>query len=175
MSTDSKLRRDARKRATERARNQAAANPAPVSPIEPHAELRDQQRTLLAGIVRRDGEWVLGMDGRIAGESTSAAQVLALIMRAAELHERQGTPVRLTYSDALKDAAHAEAAADGMEFEQFKTKLSERLQGAKLNLSAVQARVAGALFPCCCRSALAREGFPGNAPSRASALLRWSW
>lgn len=73
------------------------------------------------------------MDGRIAGESTSAAQVLALIMRAAELHERQGTPVRLTYSDALKDAAHAEAAADGMEFEQFKTKLSERLQGAKLN------------------------------------------
>ncbi|ATS20537.1 hypothetical protein PK69_19775 [Xanthomonas phaseoli pv. phaseoli] len=115
MSTDSKLRRDARKRAAERQRNQAAANPAPVSPIEPHAELRDQQRTLLAGIVRRDGEWVLGMDGRIAGESTSAAQVLALIMRAAELHERQGTPVRLTYSDALKDAAHAEARADGID------------------------------------------------------------
>lgn len=76
MSTDSKLRRDARKRAAERQRNQAAANPAPVSPIEPHAELRDQQRTLLAGIVRRDGEWVLGMDGRIAGESTSAARCL---------------------------------------------------------------------------------------------------
>jgi hypothetical protein len=35
--------------------------------------------------------------------------VLALIMQAAELHERQGTPVRLVYSDALKDAAHAEA------------------------------------------------------------------
>ncbi|QBG91195.1 hypothetical protein [Xanthomonas oryzae] len=137
MSTDSKLRRDARKRAAERQRNQAAANPAPVSPIEPHAELRDQQRTLLAGIVRRDGEWVLGMDGRIAGESTSAAQVLALIMRAAELHERQGTPVRLTYSDALKDAAHAEARADGMEFEQFKTKLSERLQGAPSSIELV--------------------------------------
>ncbi|MCC4587343.1 hypothetical protein JWH11_16155 [Xanthomonas melonis] len=134
MSTDSKLRRDARKRAAERQRNQAAAKATAESPIEPHAELRDQQRTLLAGIVRRDGEWVLGMDGRIAGESTSAAQVLALIMRAAELHERQGTPVRLTYSDALKAAAHAEAQADGMEFEQFKTRLSERLQaGTKLN------------------------------------------
>ncbi|MCC4631930.1 hypothetical protein ACFFJ4_02175 [Xanthomonas dyei] len=134
MSTDSKLRRDARKRATERQRNQAAAKATAESPIEAHAELRDQQRTLLAGIVRRDGEWVLGMDGRIAGESTSAAQVLTLIMRAAELHERQGTPVRLTYSDALKDAAHAEAQADGMEFEQFKARLSERLQsGAKLN------------------------------------------
>ncbi|MCS3745950.1 hypothetical protein FHY18_001511 [Xanthomonas arboricola] len=134
MSTDSKLRRDARKRAAERQRNQVAAKATAESPIEAHAELRDQQRTLLAGIVRRDGEWVLGMDGRIAGESTSAAQVLTLIMRAAELHERQGTPVRLTYSDALKDAAHAEAQAGGMEFEQFKARLSERLQGgAKLN------------------------------------------
>ncbi|MFC7519353.1 hypothetical protein ACFQS6_15890 [Xanthomonas populi] len=134
MSIDSKLRRDARKRAAERQRNQAIAKVTADSPIEAHAELRDQQRTLLAGIVRRDGEWVLGMDGRIAGESTSAAQVLALIMRAAELHERQGTPVRLTYSDALKDAAHAEAQADGMEFEQFKNRLSARLQGgAKLN------------------------------------------
>ncbi len=53
---------------------------------------------LLAGVVRRDGEWVLGMDGRIAGHSESAAQVLALIMQAGELHERNGTPVRLMYS-----------------------------------------------------------------------------
>jgi len=104
MSTTSKLRRDIRRRRETQAANreQAAA-----SPVEPHAELRDQQRTLLAGVVRRDGEWVLGMDGRIAGQTPSAARVLALIMQAAELHERQGTPVRLVYSDALKDAAHA--------------------------------------------------------------------
>ncbi|MCL7713492.1 hypothetical protein [Stenotrophomonas mori] len=115
MSIHSKSRREANKKRAERERNQADA--APHAVVEPHAELRDQQRTLLAGIVRRDGQWVLGMDGRIAGETTSAARVLALIMRAAELHERNGTPVRLMYSDALKAAAHAEAAAEGSDFE----------------------------------------------------------
>lgn len=125
MSTTSKLRRDLRKRREAEAANREKAN---ASPVEPHAELRDQQRTLLAGVVRRDGEWVLGMDGRIAGQTPSAARVLALIMQAAELHERQGTPVRLVYSDALKDAAHAEAKADGKDFEQFKTELAASLK-----------------------------------------------
>ncbi|MFI8719245.1 hypothetical protein ACIGHF_15355 [Stenotrophomonas sp. NPDC077464] len=125
MSTTSKLRRDLRRR---REIEEANREKAHASPVEPHAELRDQQRTLLAGVVRRDGEWVLGMDGRIAGQTPSAARVLALIMQAAELHERQGTPVRLVYSDALKDAAHAEAKADGMDFEQFKTELAASLK-----------------------------------------------
>ncbi|MEI4516990.1 MULTISPECIES: hypothetical protein [unclassified Stenotrophomonas] len=125
MSTTSKLRRDLRRR---REIEEANREKAHASPVEPHAELRDQQRTLLAGVVRRDGEWVLGMDGRIAGQTPSAARVLALIMQAAELHERQGTPVRLVYSDALKDAAHAEAKADGKDFEQFKTALAASLK-----------------------------------------------
>ncbi len=125
MSTTSKLRRDLRRRRETEAANREQAN---ASPVEPHAELRDQQRTLLAGIVRRDGEWVLGMDGRIAGQTPSAARVLALIMQAAELHERQGTPVRLMYSDVLKDAAHAEAQADGKSFDEFKTEFAETLK-----------------------------------------------
>lgn len=128
MSIQSKGRREAKKKQAERERNQVAANPPAKAAVEPHAELRDQQRTLLAGIVRRDGEWVLGMDGRIAGETTSAARVLALIMQAAELHERGGTPVRLMYSDALKDAAHAEARAAGKDFEQFRQELASELK-----------------------------------------------
>jgi hypothetical protein len=125
MSTTSKLRRDLRRR---REIEEANREKAHASPVEPHAELRDQQRTLLAGVVRRDGEWVLGMDGRIAGQTPSAARVLALIMQAAELHERQGTPVRLVYSDALKHAAHAEVKAVGKDFEQLKTQLAASLK-----------------------------------------------
>ena len=128
MSIQSKGRREAKKKLAERERNRAAANPQPKASVEPHAELRDEHRTLLAGIVRRDGEWVLGMDGKIVGETTSAARVLALIMQAAELHERNGTPVRLMYSDALKDAAHAEAQADGKDFEQFRQALATELK-----------------------------------------------
>ncbi len=128
MSTTSKLRRDLRRRNEQIAANKAKAN---ASPVEPHAELRDQARTLLAGVVRRDGEWVLGMDGRIAGQSESAAQVLALIMQAGELHERQGTPVRLAYSDALRDAAEAEAKAKGQTFEAFKAELAAAMAAHK--------------------------------------------
>ena len=128
MSINSKVRREAKKRSAAKSH---AGKPAD-SPIEPHAELRDQQRNLLAGIVRRDGQWVLGMDGRIAGESDSAAHVLAMVMAAGELHERQGTPVRLVYSDALRDAARAEAQAMGQTFEQFKHDLIARL-GSKLH------------------------------------------
>ena len=53
MSTSSKTRRDQRRRQEKQAANKAAAQ---ASPVEPHAELRDAQRTLLAGVVRRDGE-----------------------------------------------------------------------------------------------------------------------
>ena len=128
MSIHSKGRREAKKKQAERERNQAAANLEPQAAVEPHAELRDQQRALLAGVVRRDGGWVLGMDGKIVGETTSAARVLALIMQAAELHERNGTPVRLMYSDALKAAAHAETQAAGKDFEQFRQVLASELK-----------------------------------------------
>lgn len=127
MSIQSKGRREAKKKLAERERNQAAANPEPKASVEPHAELRDEHRTLLAGIVRRDGEWVLGMDGKIAGETPSAARVLALIMQAAEWHENNNTPVRLMYSDALKAAAHAEAAAQGIDFDTWKRNLAVEL------------------------------------------------
>ncbi len=52
MSIQSKARRDARKRKTLRERNLARAG---ATPIEPHAELRDRDDNLLAGIVRQSG------------------------------------------------------------------------------------------------------------------------
>ena len=127
MSINSKIGREARKRSTAK----AGASKGDDAPIEPHAELRDQQGQLLAGIVRREGEWVLGMDGQIAGSTDSAAHVLAMIRRAAVLHEAQGTPVRLTWSDALKDAAHAEASGQGISFEEFEARLEQSMAAAK--------------------------------------------
>ena len=122
MSIHSKARREAKKRKEAKERDCA-----PAASIEPHAELRNQRGELLAGVVRRDGQWVLGMDGRIAGSSDSAAHVFALIRRAASLHEQQGTPVRLIYSDALRDAANAETAALDGGFERFERDLRQDL------------------------------------------------
>lgn len=90
---------------------------------EPHAQLRDPAGKLLAGIVFRDGEWVFGLDGRIAGSTTSAAHVLALIKRAAELCREQGVDATLVFSAPLRAAAHAEAEAEGMAFDEFQRHL----------------------------------------------------
>lgn len=128
MSITSKARRDARKRRLEKLRN------APVPPaiaIEPHAELRDQQGQLLGGIVRRDGEWTLGLGGRIVGGSESAARVLAMLKRAAVLHERDGATIRLSCSPALSAAAQREVSAQGLSFEQFQTQLEEEMANGR--------------------------------------------
>lgn len=128
MSIQSKARREAKKRKATKERNQARAS-APA--IEPHAELRNPQGELLAGIVRQAGVWVLGMDGRIAGSSDSAAEVLAMIKQAAALHEAQGDPVRLVYSDELRDTAVIEAAAQGLTLEQFEQQMAEQMKAGK--------------------------------------------
>ena len=128
MSIQSKARRDARRRKEQREHNRARAG-APA--IEPHAELRNPQGDLLAGIVRQAGVWVLGMDGRIAGSSDSAAEVLAMIKQAAALHEAQGNAVRLVYSDELRDTAVIEAAAQGLTLEQFEEQLAEQMKDRK--------------------------------------------
>lgn len=123
MSITSKARRDAKKRKIAKARNA----PPPGPSIEPHAELRDSQGQLLGGIVRREGEWTLGLGGRIVGGSDSAARVLALLERAADLHRRDGLEVRLSCSSALRIAANSEAALLGLSFEQFQLELEKEL------------------------------------------------
>ena len=97
---------------------------------EPHAQLRDAGGKLLGGVVFKDGEWVLGLDGRIAGSSASAAHALALIKRAAELLRAEGRDVSLVFSAELRAAAHAQAAAEGLEFEQFQQRLLADLKTA---------------------------------------------
>lgn len=128
MSIQSKARRDARKRKAQRDRNLARAG---AAPIEPHAELRDRDDNLLAGIVRQSGAWVLGMDGRIVGSSDSAAQVLMLIRRAQRLHDEQGVPVKLVYSDALRDEAELEAATHGKSLADYEKQLEAEMAAAQ--------------------------------------------
>lgn len=123
MSINSKKRRDDRKR--EAAKPSRAARTG--MPIEPHAELRDAQGRLLGGIVRRDGEWTLGLGGRIAGASDSAARVLVMLRRAADLHERGGERVRLTCSAGLRVAVEDEVRALGVSFEEYEATLLEAL------------------------------------------------
>lgn len=97
---------------------------------EPHAQLRDREGRLLGGIVRKDGLWVLGLDGRIVGESASAAHVLAILKRAAALARAEGREVDLVFSAPLRAAAHREAEAEGLDFEAFQARLAEQMKAS---------------------------------------------
>lgn len=124
MSINSKARRDAKKRKAIKERNlRTAAAPK----VEGHAELRNQQGELIAGIVRRGGVWFLGLDGRMAGSSDSAAEVFALLKRAGKTYEANGTPVRMVYSDELRDTAELEAAAQGLSLDEYDAKLDAEI------------------------------------------------
>ncbi|MGY0798520.1 hypothetical protein ACW7G0_05635 [Lysobacter sp. A286] len=128
MSIQSKAKRDAnRKKAARQRVVTGTLRPA----IEAHAELRHEDGTLLGGIARRDGDWELGLDGKMVGGSTSAATILAMIKRAAAMLERTGTKVTLNFSDALRDAANEEARAQGLSLEQFEARLDDDMTGSR--------------------------------------------
>ena len=127
MSIKSKAKRDAhRKKSSRRGGAEATTKP----DVEAHADLRDAAGTLLGGIVRRDDEWLLGMDGKMVGSSDSAATMLALIRRAAEMHERTGRQATLKFSDALRDAANEEARLLGMSFDEFQANLEQNMRAS---------------------------------------------
>lgn len=104
-------------------------NPIPADRLgEPHAQLRDADGRLLGGIVLKDGQWVLGLDGRIVGESASAAHVLAILKRAAAIARAEGREVSLVFSATLRAAAHQEAEAEGLDFDAFQARLAAEME-----------------------------------------------
>ena len=123
MSIISKARRDAEKRRLIKLGDMAAT----AMPIEPHADMRDQDGQLLGGIVRRADEWTLGLNGRIVGGSDSAARVLAMLKRAAVLHEQGGATIHLRCSPELRDAAQHDLSLQGLSFEQFQQRLEQEM------------------------------------------------
>lgn len=125
MSIQSKAKRDANKK--KKARERVVTGTLHTA-VEAHADLRDGHGTLLGGIAKRDGEWVLGLDGKMVGSSDSAATILAMIKRAAAMYERAGNRVLLKFSDALRDAANEEVRLRGMSFEQFEVQLEGDLR-----------------------------------------------
>jgi hypothetical protein len=96
---------------------------------QPHADLRDGKGKLLGAIVFKDGQWVLGLNGKIVGDTDSAAHVLAIIKRAAAMLRAQGREVQLVFSAPLREAAQAEVAKLGMSFEQFQARLEQDMSG----------------------------------------------
>lgn len=102
---------------------------------EPHAQLRDAQGSLLGGIVFKDGQWVLGLDGRMVGESASAAHVLAILKRAAAIARDEGREVSLVFSATLRAAAHQEAADQGLGFDAFQDQLIAQMNASTASKS----------------------------------------
>lgn len=126
MSIQSKSRRDAKKKT----KGETLAKAIPADKLgQPHADLRDEKGKLLGAVVFKDGQWVLGLNGKIVGDTDSAAHVLAIIKQAAAMLRAQGREVQLVFSVPLREAADAEVAKLGLTFEQFQARLGHDMSG----------------------------------------------
>ncbi len=126
MSKNSKAKRDACKKKQPGSR---AVTPAPS--VEPHGALFDADGNVRCGVGRRGSEWVFLLDGRIVTATDSAGMGIAMLRHAASMRERDGLPVRVTLTTALKTAATGEAEAVGKTLgaylEMLETERAERL------------------------------------------------
>ena len=103
----------------------------PSMPLWARAWWSFSSTAVKGGVVRQSGVWVLGMDGRIAGSSDSAAQMLMLIRRAQRLHDEQGITVKLVHSDALREEAELEAATHGKSLADYQQQLEDEMAAAQ--------------------------------------------
>src|SRR6478735_6253903 len=124
MSIRSKAKRDARKK-----RQRSPVRAGAARAIEEHAHLLDERGSIFGGAGRRGSEWVLVLGGKVATATDSPAMILAMLKHVAELRESAGGGVQLNYSNQLRDAATAEAEAEGKTLEEFLAMLeAERLE-----------------------------------------------
>ena len=115
MSIGSKARRDARRK--------KAAKAGPARPLVEHAHLVDGRGGVFGGAGLRGKEWVLVLGGKPAARTDSAAMVLAMLQHVAALRDGAGDAVRLSFSTQLRDAATAEAAAEGKTLDEYLAQL----------------------------------------------------
>jgi hypothetical protein len=125
MSINSKARRDARrKQQSGRTTTQRRAAPVPA-----HAHLLGPDDRIVGGIGLRGDEWALVLGGQVVTTTDSAAMAIAMLNRAAAATGSPDAPLRLRFSDALRDAATREADARGQSLDQLIAALeAERIE-----------------------------------------------
>lgn len=118
MSIRSKAKRDARKKKTRSTGRSAAAR----SLVE-HAHLSDGDGLVFGGAGLRRQAWVIFLGGRELASTGSAALAIAMLNHLASIEEADGASVQLSYSTQMRDAATAEATAEGKTLEEYLAQL----------------------------------------------------
>jgi hypothetical protein len=114
MSIRSKAKRDARKKKSSAPRTSIAARA-----LVEHAHLVDAQGSIVGGAGLRGDEWVLVLGGKAVAGTESAAMAIAMLQHVASLQQQSGSALQLNYSTHLRDAATAEAGAEGKSLEEY--------------------------------------------------------
>lgn len=132
MSIRSKAKRDARKKKTK-----SVGRRAPTRSLVEHAHLIDGDGAIFGGAGLRGQEWIIVLGGRELAGTDSAAMALAMLNRIATVEEAGGTSVRLSYSTQMRDAATAEATAEGKTLDEYLAQLeAERAERADADADA---------------------------------------
>jgi hypothetical protein len=132
MSTNSKARRDARKKKEPKRAIRRLG-----SQLQPHAQLETADDNTIGGAGFRDGEWFTVLGSQVVARTPSAAMTLAMLRHIVAVQEQAGQEVRLTYSPAMEAVATREAAALGQSLEDYLQILEqERLERSAMTEAA---------------------------------------
>jgi hypothetical protein len=132
MSTNSKARRDARKKKEPKRPIRRLG-----SQLQPHAQLETADDNTIGGAGFRDGEWFTVLGSQVVARTPSAAMTLAMLRHIVAVQEQAGQEVRLTYSPAMEAVATREAAALGQSLEDYLQILEqERLERSAMTEAA---------------------------------------
>jgi hypothetical protein len=99
MSRNSKAKRDQRKKQQPR-RPFARLGRAPD--VQNHAVMQDAEGRVIAAIGLQGDEWLLAIGGQTMGNADNPVPMLAMLKHLANLQEKEGNTVTLTYSEQLQ-------------------------------------------------------------------------
>ena len=99
MSRNSKAKRDQRKKQQPR-RPFARLGRAPD--VQNHAVMQDAEGRVIAAIGLQGEEWLLAIGGQTMGNADNPVPMLAMLKHLANLQEKEGNTVTLTYSEQLQ-------------------------------------------------------------------------
>lgn len=113
MSTNSKAKRDARKKKQPKGGDSRKQPSLPV-----HARIAADS-IVVGGVVQEQDEWVMFLHGQAVTSTDSAAMMLAMLRHTAANLEGKGHAVRMDYSTQLRDLATSEAQAEGKTLDEY--------------------------------------------------------
>ncbi len=162
MSRNSKAKRDQRKKQHPR---RPFARLGRTPDVQNHAVMQDAEGRVIAAIGLQGNEWLLAIGGQTMGNADNPVPMLAMLKHLANLQEKEGNTVTLTYSEQLQAMIDDLARDEGKSADDYLTQLVAEFEAGGEDIDADDAAEAEAGIEAVTDAAQADEQAPAAAPA----------